>query len=121
MKALHITLVVVFAVGMGMGQLLLKYAAHRQAQTADQGVISHLLALTLDWPFQLGAASYAILLVFWVWLLTFLPLSRAYPFTLLSLVVAAVGGALFFEEPLTPRFLMGLSVIGVGLLILGME
>jgi drug/metabolite transporter (DMT)-like permease len=77
--------------------------------------------MLVDWPFLAGAASYALLLIFWMWLLTFLPLSRAYPFTLLSLIVATAGGAIFFHEPLTPRFLAGLLVIAVGLLLLGTE
>lgn len=120
MKAAHIGLVVLFAVGMGFGQLLLKYAAHRQATKTGRDLIS-LLELVLDWPFLVGAASYALLLIFWVWLLTFLPLSRAYPFTLLSLMVATAGGAIFFHEPITQRFLAGLSIIAVGLIVLGTE
>lgn len=121
MKVAHILLVALFSIGMGIGQLLLKYAAQRQSPHTEQDLASRLLALALDWPFLLGAGSYAILLVYWVWLLTFLPLSRAYPFTLLSLGVAALGGSLFFGETLTPRFLTGLSVIAIGLLLLGTE
>lgn len=121
MKAVHIMLVALFSIGMGLGQLLLKYAATRQVAHEQQTLAARMLALAFDWPFLLGAASYFLLLVYWVWLLTFLPLSRAYPFTLLSLAVAAAGSALFFHEPLTPRFVAGLSVIGVGLLVLGLE
>jgi drug/metabolite transporter (DMT)-like permease len=120
MRAAHVALVVLFAVGMGTCQLLLKYAAHRQASKAGRDA-GTLIGLLLDWPFLAGAASYALLLIFWMWLLTFLPLSRAYPFTLLSLVVATVGGAILFHEPLTPRFLTGLFVISMGLLMLGTE
>lgn len=121
MKLAHLLLVLLFSVGMGIGQLLLKFAASRQAGSAGQPLAQRLLSLALDWPFLLGAAAYALLLVYWVWLLTFLPLSRAYPFTLVSIAVAAVGSALFFHEPLTPRFALGLVVIGAGLLLLGME
>ncbi|WP_447918139.1 hypothetical protein [Achromobacter aegrifaciens] len=121
MKALHILLVTLFSVGMGVGQLLLKYSAQRQIVYEQQSLFSRLLSLALDWPFLLGAASYGLLLVFWVWLLTFIPLSRAYPFTLLSLLVASLGSWVFFGETLTPRFLAGLAVIGVGLIILGTE
>jgi multidrug transporter EmrE-like cation transporter len=121
MKASHVLLVALFSIGMGVGQLLLKFAASRQVAHEQQGLFARLLALAFDWPFLLGAASYFLLLVYWVWLLTFLPLSRAYPFTLLSLAVAAVGSAVLFQEPLTPRFIAGLSVIAVGLLVLGLE
>ena len=77
MKAVHVLLVVLFSVDMGAGQLLLKYAASRQAPQEGQALASRLLGMALDWPFLLGAASYFLLLVYWVWLLTFLPLSRA--------------------------------------------
>jgi hypothetical protein len=120
-KTIHIFLVMLFSVGMGLGQLLLKYAANRQSTTSEENLGLRLLSLAFDWPFILGAATYLFLLVYWVWLLTFLPLSRAYPFTLLSLLVAAIGSAVLFQEAMTPRFIMGLSVIGIGLLILGSE
>ncbi|WMD18199.1 hypothetical protein RAS12_16230 [Achromobacter seleniivolatilans] len=121
MKALHILLVTLFAVGMGVGQLLLKYSAQRQAVHEQQSLLSRLLSLALDWPFLLGAASYGLLLIFWVWLLTFIPLSRAYPFTIMSLAVASLGGWYFFGETLSLRFIAGLAIIGIGLVLLGTE
>lgn len=121
MKALHILLVSLFSVGMGIGQLLLKYSAQRQVATEQQSLLSRLMSLALDWPFLLGASSYALLLVFWIWLLTFIPLSRAYPFTMMSLAVASLGSWFFFGETITPRFLAGLAVIGVGLIMLCTE
>lgn len=121
MKATHIFLVSLFSVGMGAGQLLLKYSAQRQSIHELSNLYSRLLFLLLDWPFLLGAMSYGFLLVFWVWLLTFIPLSSAYPFTILSLAVASLGGYAFFGETLTPRFLIGLAIIGLGLIVLGTE
>jgi drug/metabolite transporter (DMT)-like permease len=120
-KAVHILLVTLFSVGMGTGQLLLKFSAQRQLPNEHQGLFARLLSLASDWPFLLGAASYGVLLIFWVWLLTFIPLSRAYPFTIISLAVASLGGWYFFGETLTPRFIAGLAVIGIGLIILGTE
>lgn len=119
MKAAHFFLVSLFSVGMGVGQLLLKYSAERQAIHEHSNLYSRLLFLLMDWPFMIGAISYCLLLVFWVWLLTFIPLSSAYPFTILSLVVASLGGYIFFGETLTPRFLIGLTIIGLGLIVLG--
>lgn len=121
MKLQHILMVSTFSVGMGIGQLLLKYAAQRQSLLQDQSLALQILSLFSDWVFLSGVVIYGLLLVYWVWLLTFLPLSRAYPFTLLSLIVAALGGVLLFQETLTPRFLVGLSIIGVGLVLLGTD
>lgn len=121
MKAVHICLVCLFSVGMGAGQLLLKYSAQRQVNHEQLNLFSRLLSLVQDWPFLLGTISYGLLLVFWVWLLTFIPLSRAYPFTIFSLLVASLGGWYFFGETLTPRFWVGLAIIALGLIVLGTD
>lgn len=120
MKISHVIMVMLFSVGMGLGQLLLKFSAQRQLVNTDTHWLLRLLSLFSDWTFLSGIVLYGLLLVYWVWLLTFLPLSRAYPFTLLSLVVAAIGSMLFFHEPLTLPFITGLTIIGVGLVVLSM-
>jgi drug/metabolite transporter (DMT)-like permease len=121
MKVGHIFLLLLFSVGMGFGQLLLKYSALRQVPIPEQGLVPRLLAMVFDWPFMLGAGWYALMLVYWVWLLTFLPLSKAYPFTLVSLAVAAVGSSIFFQEQLSARFGLGLLVIAGGLLLVAAD
>lgn len=118
MKLSQVIMVMLFSVGMGLGQLLLKFSAQRQAMNSDTGWILRLSSLFSDWTFLLGIALYAFLLVYWVWLLTFLPLSRAYPFTLLSLVVAVMGSSIFFHESLTVSSIAGLVIIGLGLVVL---
>lgn len=118
MKIHQAIMVIIFSAGMGIGQLLLKLSAQRQSANADSGWLLRLLSLFGDWVFLSGILLYGLLLVYWVWLLTFLPLSRAYPFTFLSLAVTAIGGSLFFNEPLTFPFIAGLAIIGVGLVVL---
>lgn len=120
MKISQVIMVMVFSIGMGLGQLLLKFSAQRQLINTDTRWLHRLFSLFGDWPFLLGIALYGLLLIYWVWLLTFLPLSRAYPFTLLSFIIAAIGGALFFNESLTLPFVVGLTIIGVGLVVLSM-
>ena len=120
MRVADVAMLAVFAVGMGAGQLLLKLAAVIHS-TGATGGWSRVLGLAFNWAFVTGGALYAVLLVYWVWLLTFIPLSRAYPFTLLSLVVAALGGHLFFGERLTGSFLAGLAVIGLGLVLVSWD
>lgn len=118
MKISEVFMVMIFSVGMGLGQLLLKYSAQRQLTNTESTWLLRIGALFSDWTFLLGIALYGLLLIYWVWLLTFLPLSRAYPFTLLSLVIAAIGGSFFFREPISNGFVIGLVLIGVGLFVL---
>ncbi len=118
MNLSQISMISLFSIGMGLGQLLLKYSAKRQSNTLDATLIQKLISLFSDWPYLLGVALYASLLIYWVWLLTFIPLSRAYPFTLISLIVVAIGSALLFQEVLTIQFILGLTIIGIGLAVL---
>lgn len=118
MKISQIIMVMIFSVGMGLGQLLLKFSAQRQLAKIESNWLLRITSLFCDWTFLLGIAIYGLLLVYWVWLLTFLPLSRAYPFTLLSIIVAAFGGSIFFNESFSFSFVVGLVIIGVGLFVL---
>ena len=65
--------------------------------------------------FLAAATLYAALTVMWVWILTIVPLSRAYPFVVLSFVLTPLGAAFFFGESLTLEYGIGISVILVGL------
>lgn len=118
MKLSQILMVVVFSVGMGCGQLLLKVASTKVPGAAQADLFARVLSLLTNWAFVSGVLLYGLLLVYWVWLLTFLPLSRAYPFTLLSMAIAAIGGSLFFDEAITTPFVLGMTIIGIGLLVL---
>lgn len=118
MKIHHVVMVIIFSVGMGLGQLLFKWSAIRQTKIEDTSFQLRLISLLCDWPFLFGLMLYCTLTVYWIWLLTFLPLSRVYPFTFLSLAVAAVGSAVLFHEHLTLTYVTGLAIIGVGLVVM---
>jgi drug/metabolite transporter (DMT)-like permease len=60
---------------------------------------------------------YVALTVLWVWILTFTPLSRAYPFVALAFAVTPVLGGLVFGEPIGTRLILGISLILGGLLL----
>ena len=118
MKNSELFMIMIFSVGMGLGQLLLKFSAQRQLANAQSDWLFRLVSLFCDWTFLLGVATYGLLLIYWVWLLTFIPLSIAYPFTLLSIVIATLGGYVLFQESISVNFLAGLTFICIGLFIL---
>jgi multidrug transporter EmrE-like cation transporter len=118
MNISQIIMVSLFSIGMGVGQILFKFCAQRQSINVGISWLPRLTALVSDWTFLLGVAFYGLLLIYWIWLLTFLPLSRAYPFTLLSIAVATTGCAIFFHEPISISFIVGLAIILVGLVVL---
>lgn len=109
----QIALLVAYAVGMVGGQLLFKLAALRTA--ADGPLGERFLGLMQNSYFVAAFMLYAALAVLWVWLLTFTPLSRAYPFVAIAFAMTPLLGGLLFAEPISARLIVGIAVIFVGL------
>ena len=74
----QILLLSAYAVAMACGQVLFKMAAMRPA-FAHGTMVERLLSLLQNSYFLLAVLIYAAFAVAWVWLLSFTPLSRAYP------------------------------------------
>jgi drug/metabolite transporter (DMT)-like permease len=100
---------------MAVGQLLFKAAAMRYA--SDGTVADRLLSLLANPYFMAAVVLYVGLTVLWVWILTFTPLSRGYPFVALAFAVTPLLGGLVFGEPITGRLLVGLALILGGLVL----
>ncbi len=115
MKIQHVIILFVYALGMAVGQLLFKAASKTAGIAPSQNFIASLA--TNVW--FLGAVFlYGALTVVWVWILTLVPLSRAYPFVVISFAVTPLGAAYFFAEPVNTYYFLGLAVILIGLAIL---
>ena len=110
----QIALLVAYAVGMAGGQFLFKLAAVRAPAGAMTDRIGALLS---DVVFLSALALYGALAFVWVWILTFTPLSRAYPFVAIAFALTPLLGGFIFGEPLTLRLFVGVAVIFAGLLI----
>jgi len=108
----QILLLIFYAAGMAGGQLLFKLAAVRLTAEGPLGA----LALLHNRFFLAAFILYGALAVLWVWILTFTPLSRAYPFVALAFALTPLIGAYAFAEPLGARLLVGVACIMVGLL-----
>lgn len=104
-----------YAVGMTAGQLLFKAAALRSEPAAP--LPDRLLLLLQNWRFILALGLYFALAVLWVWVLSFTPLSRAYPFVALAFALTPFAASIFFAEPLGARVIVGILVILCGLLL----
>jgi len=110
----QIALLTVYAAALAGGQLLFKLAATRGAGAGALG--ERIAASLLNGYFVAAIILYAALTVLWVWILTFTPLSRAYPFVALAFVLTPALGALLFSEPVSVRLVIGLVLILCGLL-----
>ncbi len=105
----------VYAAGMAGGQLLFKAASFRFASDAPIG--ERMLGLLHNGYFLLAVTLYAALTVLWVWVLSFTPLSRAYPFVALAFALTPALGGFVFGEPLSWRLIAGVVLILGGLVL----
>ena len=97
--------------GMAAGQLLFKIAA-RSFATADS-----LLRGLLSPTFLAALILYAGVTVVWVWQLSLVDLSRAYPFMALSFVFVPLLSALLLGESIGMSYWLGIGLIVIGVLV----
>ena len=112
----QILLLTVYAVGMSAGQGLFKMAAIGYG-AAGGSAGERLLTLLHNLYFLSAVALYAGFSVLWVWILSFTPLSRAYPFVALAFVLTPLLGGLLFGEPISLRLSLGMLLILCGLFL----
>ena len=112
----NILILIVYAFGLSLGQVLFKISADRAKGDPSN---SFLLSLLSNGYFFLALVIYGGLTLVWVWILTRVPLSRAYPFVVLAFVFTPVLAALVFGEALNLWYFTGLSLIlfGLGVLV----
>ena len=112
MRAGVVILLIVYGFGMAFGQLLFKMAAIQSRGPAADG---RWWALLVDWHFLLGLTLYTGLTLLWVWILTFIPLSRAYPFVVVAFLITPLLAYIFLGESVDRWYFVGLGLIVSGL------
>lgn len=110
----QILLLTAYAGGMSAGQLLFKMAANSYG-TVNAGTGDRLLALFYNLYFLSAVVLYAGFALIWVWILSFTPLSRAYPFVALAFALTPLLAGSLFGETISLRLIMGLLLILAGL------
>jgi drug/metabolite transporter (DMT)-like permease len=119
MSALQLMVLSAYAFGMSAGQMLFKLAALSFSPfgTTPLSLAGRLFQLVAN-PYFIAAMSlYFSLSVLWVWILTFTPLSRAYPFVALAFVLTPLLSHFVFMETLSLPFYFGVCFIVVGLIL----
>jgi drug/metabolite transporter (DMT)-like permease len=103
-----------FAASMATGQILFKYGA------TQAGIVQGLqgwIDLLLKPVIVLALTLYAFSTILWLWLLQKIPLTIAYPFAALAFLLVPIGAWIFFREPLNLRYLLGVCLILVGVIV----
>jgi multidrug transporter EmrE-like cation transporter len=113
LSAGHVAVLVAYALAMAGGQALFKAAALHGAEARSLG--ERVLGSLLNLQFASAIILYGALTILWVWILSFVPLSRAYPFVALGFAITPALGVLIFGEPMSLRLMIGIGLIMCGL------
>src|SRR5882724_6995706 len=103
----QILLLLAYAAGMSGGQVLFKLAALTYG-AAERGLGERLLGLVYNAYFISAPALYAGSALLWVWILSVIPLSRAYPFVARAFALTPVLGGLLFGDTRSVRLIGGI-------------
>jgi multidrug transporter EmrE-like cation transporter len=102
------------------GQICFKLGVEKIKNTRniEKGYIG-LIVTTMSTWIPIGIVLYVVSLGFWLLALKLAPLSTVYPFLSLNLVVLTIYGATFHDEPISSMKLIGITLILVGVILVG--
>ena len=100
-----------------IAQLLLKLGAEKIAENNNGKIyefsLSSFLTVALNPSILLGMFIYIFSAGVWIWILSKVDISLAYPFVSISFILTLIVGVAYFNEPLTIAKLSGtLLIIG---------
>ena len=106
-----------FSLALPIGQTMFKYAAIYSERL--QGPL--LVRLIMNWPLIGALAWYGFTAIFWFYILTRVPLSTAYAFSIVGSGLVPLVAWLVFKEPLDWRFAVGylLMLSGFAVIMIG--
>ncbi len=112
MTLLQVLRLLAVAVMLAAGQISFKLAAETLPETGKlQGM--------MRWPalgwLALALGIYAVATLLWVLALSETPLSRAYPFMLVSFTLVPLAAALLFGENIGWNYVLGMALVLAGL------
>jgi len=108
---------------MSLGQVLFKKTAltlsvTMASQNSPLGLIEGTVkALSVPWLYM-ALCVYAMATVFWLYILQRVPLSLAYPFSALAMVIVPVIAIYLFGEKLNLSYWIGVFFIFTGIIII---
>jgi drug/metabolite transporter (DMT)-like permease len=119
MSLLQLALLLLFVSIISGGQILFKIASSTlKFQYSIQGAIFCIITN----PFLIaGILLYGLSTIVWVIILQTMPLSRAYPFVALSMIIVPAIGILVFKEVFSLSLVIGGTLIVCGLLVIALH
>ena len=114
MNAALLAACVATAVSLSVGQLMFKLAAE---DIKTRLAVSWQSAAFSGWLIS-ALLLYIVSTVLWIWVLSQMPLSKAYPFVLAGAALVPLMAHLFLREPLSLTYVLGFALVAVGLALI---
>lgn len=111
-----VCLLVLYAVLMSFGQVLFKLAANTAG--SNQQLEGAMFSAYLNPYFLTAVTLYFGLTIFWIWLIKFVPLSKAYPVAAVSFVVTPLLAQVVLAEILPKDLFVGSLLIITGIYLI---
>ena len=107
-----------FAFLMSLGQILFKKTALSISTLGALSLIDGIMkAIFIPWLY-LALSVYALATVFWLYILQRIPLTIAYPFSALAMIIVPILATILFGEKLSISYWFGLLLIISGIAII---
>ena len=103
-----------FSIALPIGQTLFKFAALQNARQAGPLIVR----LATNGPLIGAFAWYGLTALFWFYILTRVPLSLAYAFSIVGSGLVPLVAWLVFKEPLDWRFALGYVLMRAGFAVI---
>jgi hypothetical protein len=116
MSPFALLLLAVVLVGNTAGQLLFKAASLRASRPGWAG---HWRTLAVDPLLWLALVIYALEFFFWLAFLSVVPLWQGVMVACIDILLVMMGGRIFFGERITGARMLAISLIAVGVLLVG--
>jgi multidrug transporter EmrE-like cation transporter len=114
-SSLDRVLLLVFTLALAGGQLLFKRAADGVA--GAQGAADAAGRVALSPSFYLALCLYGGSTLLWIWILTRVPLSQAYPWAAAGTALVPLLAVLLFGEQVRPLYWLGIALIMAGIIV----
>lgn len=119
MSALTVALILATVTASACAQLALKLGMTSPAVTAalPQGGANLMIAVASSPLVWAGLAIYGMSVAVWLWILSRVDLSLAYPFVGVSFIVVMLFGIFLLQESVTPLRIAGTILIAAGCIL----
>jgi drug/metabolite transporter (DMT)-like permease len=104
----------VFAAMLAAGQVFFKYAA---SSLKNKPVVDGFLELAQTPTFYAAVALYGAATLLWVWILSRVPLSQAYPWVALAMSAVPILAVVVFHERFDSSYWLGVGLVVLGVFL----